>query len=91
MRLRVGFGRVMRELTNAMLQDFEVTFFPRSVLVETLDVGSEHPTECHSASPIDDLNRQQGSARFTPMSQPACNFQRTVVIRLYVCDTSTST
>ena len=87
MRLRVGFGRVMRALTNAMLQDFEVTFFPRSVLVETLDVGSEHPT----ASPIDDLNRQQqGSARFTPMSQPACNFQRTVVLRLYVCDTSTA-
>ena len=70
-----------------MLQDFEVTFFPRSVRVETLDAGSDHP----AAPPIDDLNgQQQGSARFPPISQPACSIQRTVVLRLYVSDTSTS-
>ena len=88
MRLRVGFGCGMRELTNSMLQDLEVTLFPCSVRVETLDFGSEHPT----ASPIDDLNGQQhGSARFPPISQPACSFQKQVVLRLYLCDTSTST
>ena len=88
MRLRVGLGCGMRELTNRMLQDLEVTLFPRSVRVETLDFGSEHPT----ASPIDDLNgQQQGSARFPPISQLACSFQKQVVLRLYVCDSSTST
>jgi hypothetical protein len=72
---------------NAMLQDFEVAFFPRSMHVETPDVGSDHPP----ASPIDDLERQrQGSAGFPPILQPACTFQRQVVLRLYVCDTSTS-
>jgi hypothetical protein len=71
-----------------MLQDLEVTFSPRSVRVETLDAGSDHP----AASPVDDLNgQQQGSARFPQISQPACSIQRTVVLRLYVCDTSTST
>ena len=73
--------------SNAMLQDFELAFFPRCVHVRTLDVGCEHPP----ATPIDDLNRQrQGSAGSPPISQPACSYQRKVVLRLYVCDTSTS-
>jgi hypothetical protein len=72
---------------NATLQDFEVAFFPRAMHVRTPDVGSEHPT----ASPIDDLDKQrQGSARFSPILQPACTFQRQLVLRLYVRDTSTS-
>ena len=71
-----------------MLQDFEVTFFPRSVRVETLDAGSDHP----AAPPIDDLNgQQQRWALCSPISQPACTFQKQVVLRLYVCDASTST
>jgi hypothetical protein len=72
---------------NATLQDFELTFFPCSMHAETPDVGSEH----RPASPIDDLDRQrQGSAGFSPTLQPACTFQRQVVLRLYVRDTSTS-
>ena len=71
----------------ALLQDFELAFFPRSVRVKTPHVGCEHPP----ASPIDDSNRQrQGSAGSPPISQPACSYQRKVVLRLYVCDTSTS-
>jgi hypothetical protein len=72
---------------NATLQDFELAFFPRSMHAETPDVGSEH----RPASPIDDLDRQrQGSAGVSPILQPACTFQRQVVLRLYVRDTSTS-
>jgi hypothetical protein len=73
--------------SNAVLQDFELAFFPRCVHVRTLDVGCEHPP----ATPIDDLNRQRpGSAGSPPISQPACSYHRTFVLRLYVCDTSTS-